>query len=101
MTVQIIENWSEIQGIVRSCHPSEDVAGFEALELEVEQVRPVDGFANLLEHTVGTTLVVLMPDELIRSLQLCPGDRMTCWVRRANLDRAFVHREHVSVRHLH
>jgi hypothetical protein len=97
MSVQIIENWSEVKGVVRSCRPSPDVTGYVELELEVEQINPVEGFANLLGDRVGEKLVVLVPDELINSLRIVPGSLITCWVRRANLDRNFVHRQHISV----
>jgi hypothetical protein len=97
--MQIIENWSDINGIVRSLHPSPTVSGFTEVELQVEKVQPVEGFANLLGDSEGKSLVVLMPEELVRSLDIHPGDVIECRVRRASLDRSFVHRHHVSVRH--
>lgn len=99
MSVQIIENWSDVTGTVRSCQPSPDVAGFVAVEIAGEQVNPVEGFANLLEYAAGKNLVVLVPEELVKSLAITPGNVIACRVRRANLNRAFVHRNHISVHH--
>jgi hypothetical protein len=97
MSVQIIENWSDVNGVVRSCNPSPDVGGFRAVEVVVEKVNPVEGFANLLGDTEGKPLVVLMPEELVKSLRIARGVMIACRVRRANLDRTFVHRNYVSV----
>ena len=96
-SVQIVENWSDITGVVRFYQPSPDVAGFMAMELSVEKVTPVAGFPNLLEHTQGKSLVVLMPEELVKSFNVHLGDTLTCRVRRAGPDRVFVHSEYISV----
>ncbi len=97
--MQIIENWSDINGIVRSLQPSPTVSGFIEVELQVEKVNPVEGFANLLRDSEGKSLVVLIPEELVKSLDIRPGTVIECRVRRANLDRSFVHRNHISVHH--
>lgn len=98
--MQIIENWSDISGTVLSLQPSPSVSGFIEVELQVEKVNPVEGFANLLGDWEGKPLVVLIPEELVRSLDIRPGNAIECRVRRANLDRSFVHRNHISVHHI-
>lgn len=97
MSVQIIENWSNVNGLVKSCNPSSGVAGFVAVEVTVENVSPVEGFANLLGHTKGKSLTILVPEELVKSLGITRGVIIACRVRRANLDRTFAHRDHISV----
>jgi hypothetical protein len=97
MEVQIVENWSEIAGTVRSLSAS-NVAGFMEVEISVDQVNPVSGFANLLQDAAGKNLMVLIPDELVKSLAIASGNIVVCRVRRANLNRIFVHREHISAR---
>jgi hypothetical protein len=99
MAVQIVENWSDVTGTVGSCRPSPNVPGFVEIEIVVEQVKPVEGVANLLEHAAGKNLTVLVPEEVVKSLNITLGDKIECRVRRATLDRAFVHRNHISVRH--
>jgi hypothetical protein len=98
MQVPIIENWSDVSGTVLSMEPSPDIQGFVAVELAVERVDPVEGYANLLAHVAGAQLVVHVPEEVAQNLGLGPGDAVQCRVRRAGLDRAFVHREHISIR---
>jgi hypothetical protein len=96
MPVQIIENWSDVRGVVRSCYPSPDVGGFIAVEVVVARVLPVEGFANLLAHKEGESLEVLIPEELIKFLGIVQGVTIACRVRRAGRDRVFVHRNHLS-----
>lgn len=98
-SVQIVENWSDITGEVRSYQPSPDVTGFMAVELDVEKVSPVEGFPNLLEHLKGKSLVVFMPEELVKPLNINLGDTIACRVRRAALDRVFVHWDYLSLQH--
>ena len=98
MPVQIIENWSEIKGTVLSVEPSTDVHEFVAAAVAVDHVTPLEGFANLLTDVVGKEIVVLIPEELARSLDIKPGSVITCRVRKAGLNRIFVHRQHISVR---
>ena len=97
--MQIIENWSDINGIVRLSQPSPNVSGFVEVELLVEKVNPMEGSANLLGDMEGKSLVVHVPEDLFKSLDINPGDRVVCRVRRANLDQTFVHRNHISVLH--
>ncbi|NJO16475.1 MAG: hypothetical protein HC877_12250 [Thioploca sp.] len=96
-SVQIIENWSDVTGVVRSYQPSADTIGFMAVELTVQKVSSVEGFTNLLEQLEGKSLVVLMPEELVKPLNISLGDIITCRVRRAGTNRVFVHRDHLSI----
>jgi hypothetical protein len=99
MQVQILENWSEISGTVRSREPSPDMPNFARVTIAVKQVTPVAGVANMLERVDGTDIVVHVPRELVASLSIAPGDVIRCRVRRAAHNRMFVHGEHVSVEH--
>ena len=97
--MQIIENWSDINGTVRSSLQPPHIDGFIEVEILVEKVDSVEGFANLLEQMEGKSLFVLVPEELVRSLDIAPGDTIECRVRRAGLDQSFVHRNRISVHH--
>lgn len=96
--MQIIENWSDIEGVVTAVHPSSDVPGFAAVELRPSTVQPVEGFPNLLEDTESKPMIVLVPEALQESSRIRPGDVLSCRVRRAAPGRIFVHREHVRLR---
>lgn len=97
MSTSIIENWSDINGIVQSCNPSSDMNGFIEVRVAVEKVSSVDSFANLLGHAQGGLLLVLIPEELVRFLGIESGVGIECRVRQAGLHRVFVHRDRIIV----
>lgn len=97
MSVQMIENWSEIEGTVRSIRPENELEGFSAVAIEVQEARPVEGFAHLLEGAEGSELEVLFPDEVIAEQDIAAGVRIVVRARKAGLERVFAHREHVRV----
>jgi hypothetical protein len=97
MSVQIIENWSELVAQVKAIQPAEDLDGFDLVELQVEEAFEVEGFPNLLAESVGTSIEVFFPDECVKTYEISPGIFVSCRVRRANLTRIFVHRDSISV----
>ena len=82
---QIIENWSELRGRI------EDVTVLEGdavdLDLLVDAVEPVPGFANLLAETRGRSIRVRLPLEGAEMPR--PGDDLRVRVRKAAPDRYF------------
>lgn len=96
VSVQIIENWTEIHGTVRSVAPSTDVREFVAVTVAVDRATTLEGFANLLTDVVGKEITVLIPEELARSLDIKQGSVITCRVRKAGSNRIFAHRQHIS-----
>lgn len=97
MPVSIIENWSDIVGEVRQMRPEVDVPGFTCVEMDVRRVEGVEGFANLLEDAVGKRLAVYFPAYRVVELGILVGSVVACRVRRAGIDRIYVHREHIEV----
>jgi hypothetical protein len=97
MSVQIVENWSDLVAQVKDIHPAEELDGFDLVELFVEEAYEVEGFPNLLAESVETSIRVFFPDESVKSLEIFPGSVVSCRVRRANLTKIFVHRGSISV----
>ena len=50
MDVQVIENWSEIEGKVAAVTPHPELAGYVTATIDVERVSPVEGYANLFSR---------------------------------------------------
>lgn len=102
MSVSMIENWSDILGLVQAVGQDEELQGFDYVEVLVEQVIPVEGYpdlvANLLEEEPEPRLVVLMPVEIVTTYAIAPGVLVECRVRRAGPSRTFVHSDYVVVR---
>jgi hypothetical protein len=95
--VQIVENWSDIEGTLRTSRPSSVAPGFVTLEIELTKVKPVEGFRNLLEDAGSATVEVNTPEELARNTDLREGAIIRCRVRRAGPRNIFAHPENFSV----
>jgi hypothetical protein len=94
----MIENWSGIEGELRSWRPSSDVPGFGVAEVHVDRVEPVSPFPNLLEDAGGRTLRVLVPLDSAQELETATGARIAVRVRRAGPARIYAHPDHVTVK---
>src|SRR5262245_29739737 len=94
--MQIMENWADIRGRIRSLNEPGDFAGFVTALIDVQSVAPVPGFANLFEQVVGDTVRVNIPQAAVQQFSLSPGRLVTCRVRKGGPHTAFAHPEQVS-----
>lgn len=97
MAVSIVENWSEIEGIICALNLPTQLRNFTGMEVVVESVKPVAGFPNLLQDASGKKLAILAPTELLNQLDAHPGDRITCRVRRGGPHQIFIHQMFISI----
>ena len=97
LSVQIVENWSDILAEVTKVFTSPDIDGFTIVEMFVLQVFEVENFDNLIGDAVGKDVSVNFPENLIESLGITAGSLISCRVRRASLTMNFVHREYIFV----
>ena len=84
--VQIVENWSVVQGRVVTIVPA-SLQGFTLVDVTIAAVQDVDGFPNLLAHEAGHQLGVHVPDAV--ALTFSPGAQVSLTVRRAGAHRVF------------
>jgi hypothetical protein len=102
MAVSMIENWTNILGLVQAVGEYQELHGFDSVEMLVEHVEPVEGFPDLVATYLAEAdeprLSVLMPVEIVSENEITEGVLVECRVRRAGLDRMFVHRDYVMVR---
>lgn len=88
--VQVIENRADVRGWVRRARPALDRQDCLTVDLEIEKVRPVEGYANLFEGAVGTTLPVLVPARFGHRLAGGGPVRVEARIRRATPTAVFV-----------
>jgi hypothetical protein len=98
MQVQIVENWADLEGDVRSVTRGSDVNGFDVVELDVRATRDVGVFPNFFAQSVGEVVRVYVPHDIVVGLPLNPGARVNCRVRKAGPTRVFIDPRQVSVR---
>ncbi len=75
------ENWTDLRARVLRRAPTER-QGFVALEVEVDALRPVEGFVSLPKSVVATTMVLLLHEETLIRAGLHEGDWLEGRVRR-------------------
>lgn len=91
MTVQITENWTDLEGEVQSVMPAPDVPNHVIVEIRVRQARAVKGFANLISAAAGTILRVHVANDVAKEKALTVGGHIHCRVRRGGPKRVFAH----------
>lgn len=95
--MQIVENWANIKGKILSKNLSKKNVGFYEVEIFVEQINDIPGFKNLLSNTLGTPIKIYFPEEVVDKLGIKAGSTIGCRVRKASLNRQFVHRQHITI----
>jgi hypothetical protein len=92
--MQIIENWTEVEGKVKEMEPSDVSEDFVRVKMTVNKAKPVEGFANLLEESEGQTLTVEVPKAAAEDLQ--KGANVSCRLRKATNKKIYAHPEQVK-----
>ena len=95
--VQIVENWSEIEGVVEEVGPSAELDSYVVARVKVDRTGEVEGFPNLLGDLEGRHVDILLPKEQAERSRLSAGAGVRCRVRRGGPKRNFVHPDHLEV----
>jgi len=95
---QIVENWSDVEGIVREVVSAPELPGFVEVSLDVGKAADVEGFRNLLADSTGTELSLFIPTALADERGVRAGARLVARARKARPDRAFVDPDYLEVR---
>jgi hypothetical protein len=93
--MQVMPNWADIRGTIRSLKEPGEFPGFVTALIDVQSVAPVPGFANLFADAGGNTVAVNIPRAAAQQLSLGPGRRVSCRVRKGGPHTAFAHPEQV------
>jgi hypothetical protein len=101
--VQIVENWSRIEGTVADYERPADPAQPGVLHVRVERVTDVtrdDGstYRSMLGGSEGAHVRIQVPAAVASTLEAAPGDRITLDVRRGRTPtRLFARAESIRV----
>jgi hypothetical protein len=63
--VQVVENRTDLEGVVLSRGPDHERTGFDVLDLDVRRATPVEGYADLLSSRVGGHLSISVKRDLL------------------------------------
>jgi len=68
--VQIIENWTEIQGVIKEIHHHPKLNGYHQLIIQLEKSEAVKDFPNLAKIDEGKKVTVNIKSDLIDEMKL-------------------------------
>ena len=94
--VQIVENWAELTGTLRSIAPSGKGPDHLTLTIDVETIDDVEGFPNLIGKQAGESVDVVARAELVERSDVEEGGRVRCRIRKATPVEIFVHPDEFS-----
>jgi hypothetical protein len=80
--VQAVENWSVVRGRVHSIRDDTARAAFKRVEVAVDHVAPVDGFAPAVDAGASGSIVeIAVPRDTAEGLALANGMRVELQAR--------------------
>jgi hypothetical protein len=91
--VQVIENWTDVTGKVKSAKPAADVAEHLKVEFQVTSAAAVASFANLLGDTANKTVVVYVRVGTAAASRVQSADKepIRLRIRKGGPNRNFAH----------
>jgi hypothetical protein len=89
--MQVIENWADVTGRLTATRPHPDLKGYVTASVEVSDVNPVPGVANLFESSKGQTIDVNVPESTLPALKAQEGSTVRWRIRKAGPSSTFAH----------
>ena len=89
MSVQVIENWSDLRGSVLAVEPHRELQGYAVATIHVIRVSPVPGYADLFSAAAGSDIDINVSAGKWNELGIRTGDAIQLRVRKAGPLSAF------------
>ena len=89
--MQAIENWANVTGRLVSIAPHPQLQGYVSAALEVHDVAPVPGFANLFDSAKAQTIQVNLPAAAAPKIENKKGSIVSWKIRKAGPLSNFAH----------
>jgi hypothetical protein len=89
--MQVIENWADVTGRLTATRPHPELKGYVCASLEISDVKPVPGVANLFESARGQTIDVNVPATALPQLKAQEGGTVRLRIRKAGPSGIFTH----------
>jgi hypothetical protein len=96
MGVQVIENWSLIQGSVLGAKPHAALDGYVSANIHVLRVSSIAGYADLFSTAAGSDIDVNVPAEKWNQLRIGTGAVIEFRIRKAGPFSAFADPDSIS-----
>jgi hypothetical protein len=101
--VNVIENWSQVTGTIRTIEPDPELPDHVLLTVEIDSVDPVqresgEHFPNLLARTLDQTVELTLRADAAARGDVRPGKRISARVQLFSPSRLFIDPLHVDAR---
>ena len=87
--VNIVENWTELSGTIKSMEPDGSLTGFLRMILQIERTSPVKNFPDLVKARPNEEITVKIKKSEAEKLKLETGDNIKGIIRAAGLNNYF------------
>ncbi|MBO0933258.1 hypothetical protein [Fibrella aquatilis] len=87
--MQLIENRTQLTGLLQHIKPDSDIAGFGEVTLIVHHTAPLPGITDLLSARSPKTVCIYVPDAELTNPLLKLDETVTLVVRLASRDHFF------------
>jgi len=87
--VNIVENWTELSGKIKSIAPDESLTGFFRMILQIEKTSPVMNFPNLVKARANEEIIIKIKKTEAEKFKLKTGDTIKGIIKAASLNNYF------------
>jgi hypothetical protein len=96
-TVQIIENWVIIEGIIIEIKEKSDLENFSVAVIKILKIIPFEEFPDLISNLNEDKINVFVRKECLPLLHTMSNEKIACNIRRANKNRLFMNEQTVHL----
>ena len=94
--VNIVPNWTEIKGKVKSIVPHKKLSGYSVILVEVKQLSDVKGFKNLMAGMQDKEVSAIVSTAALDEKDIREGTLITCHLRITQSRENFVNPESIQ-----
>ena len=95
--MQVVENWSDLVGVVEAVQATTAKPGYACIVLKIENMHDVDGYPNLINADASEILSVYLPEELCASRDVGKGERISCRIRLVKPGLYYLHSDYFDI----
>lgn len=95
--VQIKENWTDIEGSLISLDSGIETDRFSTVQVKVSATASVLNFTSFLEDTMGKTIIIHVPKEIVHRMKFNVGSQIKCRIRKTESGQIYLQNQNIEV----
>ena len=97
--VNIVENWTDLSGTIKTIEPDESLTGFFRMNLQIEKISPVKNFPNLVTASTNEEITIKIKKTEAEKIKLKKGDKIKGIIKAAGLNNYFFKQDTIKILH--